>query len=76
MTMLRSQDLDTQRVPRLYDHIKVQLTPPQAAPYEAGKVYSAKEANLVTESIRTDAWFGWNSIPQVPVDGAGGSAMG
>ncbi len=76
MTMFRSQDLDTQCVPRLCYHIKVQLIQVPAAPYKAGTVYSAKEVNRVSQSIWTDTGFGWKSIAQVPVDGAGGSAMG
>ena len=48
------QDLDTQRVYRLYDFTKAQLIPPRLAYCIAGKVNSADKLYLVIESVRPD----------------------
>jgi hypothetical protein len=70
------QDLDTQRVYRLYDFSKAQLIRPGAAYCVSGKVNSADKLYLVIESVRPDTKHVRSSIAPFPADGAGGSAMG
>jgi hypothetical protein len=52
--MITLQDLDTQRVYRLYDFSKAQLIRPGVAYCVAGKVNSADKLYLVIESVRPD----------------------
>jgi hypothetical protein len=70
------RDLDTQRVYRLYDFSKAQLIRPGVAYCVSGKVNSAEKLYLVIESVRPDTKHVRFSTNPVPVDGAGGSAMG
>jgi hypothetical protein len=70
------RDLDTQRVYRLYDFSKAQLIRPGVAYCVSGKINSADRLYLVIESVRPDTKHVRSSIAPVPVDGAGGSAMG
>ena len=70
------QDLDTQRVYRLYDFTKAQLILPNVAYCVAGKVNSADKLYLVIESVRLDTKHKQSSNGPVHVEGAGGSAMG
>jgi hypothetical protein len=64
------QDLDTQRVYRLYDFTKAQLIRLNVAYCVAGKVNSADKLYLVIESVRPDTRHPRSST--VPVHGAGG----
>ena len=64
------QDLDTQRVYRLYDFSKAQLIRPNVAYCIAGKVNSADKLYLVIESVRPDTRHSRSST--VLSDGAGG----
>jgi len=73
--VLLMQDRDTQRVYRLYDFSKAQLTRPGVAYCVAGKVNSADKLYLVIESVRLDTKHRWVSTVPVAADGAGGSAM-
>jgi len=66
------QDLDTQRVYRLYDFSKAKLIRPNVAYYIAGKVNSADKLYLVIESVRPDTRHSRSSTVPVPADGAGG----
>jgi hypothetical protein len=70
------QDLDTQRVYRLYDFTKAQLIPPNVAYCVAGKANSAGKLYLVIESVRPDTRHARHSTAPVPADGAGGPAIG
>jgi hypothetical protein len=70
------QDLDTQRVYRLYDFSKALLLRPGVAYSVAGKVNSADKLYLVIESVRLDTKHSLASTVPVPADGAGGSAIG
>ena len=70
------QDLDTQRVYRLYDFTKVLLLRPGVAYSVAGKVNSADKLYLVLESVRPDTKHLRSFIAPVPADGAGGSPIG
>ena len=70
------QDLDTQRVYRLYDFTKALLIRPDVAYCVAGKVNSAGKLYLVIESVRPDTKHGRSSTAPVPADGAGGSGIG
>jgi hypothetical protein len=70
------QDLDTQRVYRLYDFSKAQLIRPGVAYCVSGKVNSADKLYLVIQSVRPDTKHVRSSTAPVPADGAGGSAMG
>jgi hypothetical protein len=69
------QDLDTQRVYRLYDFTKAQLFRPGVAYCVAGKVNSAGKLYLVIESVRPDTKHGRSSTVPVPAGGAGGSSI-
>jgi hypothetical protein len=69
------QDLDTQRVYRLYDFTKAQLISPDQAYCIAGKVNSADKLYLVIESIRPDTKHPRYSNAHAHVDGAGGSLI-
>ena len=64
------QDLDTQRVYRLYDFSKAQLIRPNVAYCIAGKVNSADKLYLVIESVRPDTRH--SRFSTVSSDGAGG----
>ena len=66
------QDLDTQRVYRLYDFSKAQLIRPGVAYCVAGKVNSADKLYLVIESVRPDTRHSRSSTVLVPANGAGG----
>ena len=66
------EDLDTQRVYRLYDFTKAQLIRPNVAYIVAGKVNSADKLYLVLESVRPDTKHARCFTAPVPVDGAGG----
>ena len=66
------QDLDTQRVYRLYDFTKAQLIPPNQAYCIAGKVNSTGRLYLVIESVRPDATHARCSNAPAQSDGAGG----
>ena len=66
------QDLDTQRVYRLYDFTKALLIRPDVAYCVAGKVNSADKLYLVIDSVRPDTRHSRSSTIPVPVDGAGG----
>jgi hypothetical protein len=70
------RDHDTQRVYRLHDFTKTLLIRPGAAYCVAGKVNSTDRLYLVIESVRPDTKHARFSNATVPVDGAGGSAMG
>jgi hypothetical protein len=70
------QDHDTQRVYRLHDFTKTLFIRPGVAYCVAGKVNSADKLYLVIESVRPDTKRVRSSNTHVPVDGAGGSAMG
>ena len=70
------QDLDTQRVYRLYDFTKTQLIRPNVAYYVAGKVNSADNLYLEIESVRPDTKHVRLSTVPVPTDGAGGLPIG
>jgi hypothetical protein len=70
------QDLDTQRVYRLYDFTKAQLVMPNVAYCVAGKVNSAGKLYLVIESVRPDTKHVRSSTAPSPVDGAGGLPIG
>ena len=70
------QDLDTQRVYRLYDFTTAQLIRPDVAYCVAGKVNSADRLYLVIESVRPNLKHLRSSTVPVTADGAGGSAMG
>jgi hypothetical protein len=69
------QDLDTQRVYRLYDFSKALLIRPGQAYCVAGKVNSADRLYLVIESVRPDTRHARRSTSHAPADGAGGSLM-
>ena len=73
--VLLMQDRDTQRVYRLYDFSKAQLTRPNVAYCVAGKVNSADRLYLVVESVRLDTKQ--RRVSKVPVlaDGVGGSTL-
>ena len=73
-TVFLLQDLDTQRVYRLYDFNKAQRMQPNVAYCIAGKVNSADKLYLVIESVRLDTKHARCSIAPSPTDGAGGSA--
>jgi hypothetical protein len=73
--VLLMQDLDTQRVYRLYDFSQAQLIRPGVAYCVAGKVNSADKLYLVIESVRLDAKRRRVSTAPVPADGAGGNAV-
>jgi hypothetical protein len=70
------QDLDTQRVYRLYDFTKAQLVKPNVAYCVAGKVNSGDKLYLVIESVRPDTKHVRSSTVPAPVDGAEGSPIG
>lgn len=70
------RDHDTQRVYRLHDFTKTLLIRPEVAYCVAGKVNSTDRLYLVIESVRPDTKHARFSNATVPVDGAGGSAMG
>ena len=70
------QDLDTQRVYRLYDFTKAQLIRPNVAYCVAGKVNSAAKLYLVIESVRPDTRHRGHSTVPAPADGAGGCPIG
>ena len=70
------RDHDTQRVYRLHDFTKTLLIRPEVAYCVAGKVNSTDRLYLVIESVRPDTKHPRSSNATVPVDGAGGSAMG
>ena len=70
------RDHDTQRVYRLHDFTKTLLIRPEVAYCVAGKVNSTDRLYLVIESVRPDTKHAQSSNATVPVDGAGGSAMG
>jgi hypothetical protein len=70
------QDLDTQRVYRLYDFTKALLLRPGVAYSVAGKVNSADKLYLVIESVRLDTKHSRPSNAHAPVDGAGGLPIG
>lgn len=70
------RDHDTQRVYRLHDFTKTLLIRPEVAYCVAGKVNSTDRLYLVIESVRPDTKHPRASNATVPVDGAGGSAMG
>ena len=70
------QDLDTQRVYRLYDFTKAQLILPNVAYCVAGKVNSADKLYLVIASVRLDTKHSQSSNAPVHLEGAGASAMG
>jgi hypothetical protein len=70
------RDHDTQRVYRLHDFTKTLLIRPGVAYCVAGKVNSTDRLYLVIESVRPDTKHARFSNVTVPVDGAGGSAMG
>ncbi len=55
------QDLDTQRVYRLYDFTKAQFIRPGVAYCVGGKVNSAAKLYLVIESVRPDTKQGRSS---------------
>jgi hypothetical protein len=69
------QDLDTQRVYRLYDFTKAQLIRPNVAYCVAGKVNSAGKLYLVIESVRPDTKHRGSSTVPVPAGGARGLAI-
>ena len=69
------QDLDTQRVYRLYDFTKAQLIPPDQAYCIAGKVNSAGKLYQMIESVRPDTKHARSSNAPAHVDGAGGSLI-
>ena len=73
--VLLMRDRDTQRVYRLYDFSKVQLTRPGVAYCVACKVNSADKLYLVIESVRLDTKRRQVSNAPVPADGAGGPAV-
>ena len=66
------QDLDTQRVYRLYDFSKTRIIQPDVAYCITGKVNSADKLYLVIESVRQDSKHSRSSTVPVPADGAGG----
>ena len=66
------QDLDTQRVYRLYDFSKACIIQPDVAYCIAGKVNSADKLYLVIESVRPDSKHLRSSTVPIPDDGAGG----
>jgi len=68
--VLLMQDLDTQRVYRLYDFSKAQLIRPGVAYCVAGKVNSADELYLVIKSVRSGRETRRVSTAPVPADGA------
>jgi hypothetical protein len=70
------QDLDTQRVYRLYDFSKAQLIMPNVAYFVAGKVNSAGKLYFVIESVRPDTKHVRSSTVPSSVDGAGGLPIG
>ena len=70
------RDYDTQRVYRLHDFTRTLLIRSGVAHCVAGKVNSAERLYLVIESVRPDTKHVRSSTAPVPVDGAGGSAMG
>ena len=70
------QDLDTQRVYRLYDFTKALLLRPGVAYSVAGKVNSADKLYLVLESVRPDTKHLRSFNTPAPADGAGGSGIG
>ena len=74
--VLLMQDRDTKRVYRLYDFSKAQPIRPNVAYCVAGKVNSADKLYLVIESVRPDIKHARSSNAPIPIDGAGGSAMG
>jgi hypothetical protein len=69
------QDRDTRRVCGLADLINAQLIVPKVAYSEVGKV-NAYQLCLVIDSVRSDTDHSRCFTIPVPVDGAGGSAMG
>jgi hypothetical protein len=69
------QDLDTQRVYRLYDFTKSQLIQPNVAYCVAGKVNSADRLYLVIDSVRPDTKHSRRFTVPAPADGAGGSPI-
>ena len=70
------QDLDTQRVYRLYDFTKAQLIRPNVAYCVAGKANSADKLFLVIDSVRPDTKHVRSSTVPSSVDGAGGLPIG
>jgi hypothetical protein len=66
------QDLDTQRVYRLYDFTKARKIQPGVAYCIAGKINSADKLYLVIESVRPDTRHAQYPTVPVPPDGAGG----
>jgi len=69
-------DADTRRVYRLLDFTKRFRLRSDRAYCVAGKVNSVNTLYLVVESVKLDTKHRWSSIAPVPVDGAGGYAMG
>jgi hypothetical protein len=70
------QDHDTRSVYRLSDLTNAQLIRPKVAYTEVGKVNSAYRLSLVIDSVRSDTNHSRRPTVPVPIDGAGGSAMG
>jgi len=61
---------------RLSDLTNAQLIRPTVAYTEAGKVNCAYRLSLVIDSVRSDTNHTRRSTVPVPIDGAGGSAIG
>ena len=70
------QGQDTRCVYQVSDLTNAQLIRPIVAYTEVGKVKSAYRLSLVSDSVRSDTNHSRRSTVPVPIDGAGGSAMG
>ena len=66
-TLPRSQDLDTQRVPRRHDQTSARLIQPRVALNKAGPVGSADDDDVVTVSIHADNGFDRSPSLQSPL---------